>query len=185
MVAREAVAPLVAHAICRTQHEYAALLHRIAPPRALPEALREGPQTLQEAPGMEGLAPAIGEARRAEASERWVRVEWACVARDLTETLEVLGPSGPDDDERRAPPLDSGLRGGQVSDLLTAEDSAEVADEGEDGGPLGPGGAERDSAALGVEDRETRKSRCHGVGHDAILPASAGTCSTSTMGAIL
>ncbi len=185
MVAREAVAPFVAHAIRRPQHEDAALLHRIAPPRALPEALREGPQTLQEAPGMEGSAPAIGEARRAEGLQRRVRVERARVARDFTETLQVLGPSRPDDDERCAPPLDPGLRGGQVSDLLTAEDSAEVADEGEDGLPVGPGAAERDGAALGVEDRETREPRCHRVGHGAILPASAGACPTSTMGATL
>jgi hypothetical protein len=71
----------------------------------------------------------------------------------------VLGPSRPDDDERGAPPLDPGLRGGQVSDLLTAEDSAEVADEGEDGLPVGPGAAECDCATVGVEDRETREPR--------------------------
>ena len=127
----------------------------------------------------------MGEARRAEGLERRVRVEQARVARDLTEALQVLGPSRPDDDERGAPPLDPGLGGGQVSDLLTAEDSAEVADEGEDGRPIVPGAAERDSAALGVEDRETREPRCHRVGHGAILPASAGTCPTSTMGATL
>ena len=182
MVAGEAVPPLVAHAVSRPEHEDAALLDRIAPPRSLPEALREGSHTLQEAPGMEGPAPAIGEARRAERLERRIRVERPRVARDFTETLQVLGPSRPDDDERGAPLLDSGLRRGQVSDLLTAEDSAEVADEGEDGGPVGPGAAERDGAALGVEDRETREPRCHCVGHGAILPASAGTCPTSTMG---
>ena len=185
MVTRKTVPPLVAHAIRRPQHEHAALLHRIAPSRALPEALREGPQTLQEAPGMEGPAPAIGEARRAEGLQRRVRIERARVARDFTETLQVLGLSRPDDDERGAPSLDPGLRGGQVSDLLTAEDSAEVADEGEDGLPVGPGAAERDGAALGVEDRETREPRCHGIGHGAILPASAGACPTSTMGATL
>ena len=141
MVAREAVPPFVAHAIRRPQHEDAALLHRVAPPRALPEALRESPQTLHETPGMEGPAPAIGESRRAEGLQRWVRVERARVARDVTETLQVLGLSRPDDDERGAPPLDPGLRGGQVSDLLTAEDSAEVSDEGEDGLPVGPGAA--------------------------------------------
>ena len=97
----------------------------------------------------------------------------------------MLGPSRSDDDERGAPPVYRGLRGGQVSDLLTAEDSAEVADEGDDGLPVGPGAAERDGAALGVEDRETREPRCHRVGHGAILPASAGTCPTSTMGATL
>jgi len=97
----------------------------------------------------------------------------------------VLGPSRPDDDERGAPPFDLGLGAGQVSDLLTAGDSAEVADEGEDGLPVGPGAAERDGAALGVEDREAREPRCHGIGHDAILPASARACPTSTMGATL
>jgi len=185
VVAREAVSPFVAHAIRRPQHEDAALLDRIAPPRPLPEALREGPQTLQEAPGMEGPAPAIGEARRAEGLERRVRVERARVARDFTETLQVLRPARPDDDERGAPPDYRGLGGGQVSDLLTAEDSAEVADEGEDGLPVGPGAAERDGAPLGVEDREAREPRCHGIGHGAILPASAGACPTSTMGATL
>ena len=185
MVARETVTPLVAHAIRRPQHEDATLLRRIAPPCALPEALRERPQTLQEAPGMEGPAPAIGEARRAEGLKRRVSKERARVARDFTETLQVLGPSRPDDDQRGAPLVYRGLRGGQVSDLLTAEDSAEVADEGEDGLPVGPGAAERDGAALGVEDRETRKPRCHGIGHDAILPASARACPTGTMGATL
>jgi hypothetical protein len=134
---------------------------------------------------MEGPAPAIGEARRAEGLQRRVSKERARVARDVTETLQVLGPSRPDDDERGAPPLDPGLGGGQVSDLLTAEDSAEVADEGEDGLPVRPGAAERDGAAVGVEDRETREPRCHGIGHGAILPASAGACPTSTMGATL
>jgi hypothetical protein len=99
----------------------------------------------------------MGEARRAEGLERRVRVEQACVARDFTETLQVLGPSRPDDDERGAPPVYRGVGGGKASDLLTAENSAEVADEGEDGLPIGPGTAERDSAALGVEDRETRE----------------------------
>lgn len=185
MVTRETVPPLVAHAIRRPQHEDAALLHRIAAPRALPEAPCERPQTLQEAPGMEGFAPAIGESRRAEGLQRRVSKERARVARDFTETFQVLGPSRPDDDERGAPPDYRGLGGGKVSDLLTAEDSAEVADEGEDGLPVGPGAAERDGAALGVEDRETREPRCHGIGHDAILPASAGACPTSTMGATL
>jgi len=183
VVAREAVPPLVAHAVSRPEHEDAALLDRIAPPRSLPEALREGSQTLYEAPGMKGPTPAIGEARRAEGLERRVRVEQARVARDFTEALQVLGPSRPDDDERGAPPLDPGLRRGQISDLLTAEDSAEVADEGEDDLPVGPRAAERDGAALGVEDRETREPQSNRVGHGAILPASAGARATSTMGA--
>ena len=134
---------------------------------------------------MEGLAPAMGEARRAEGLKRRVSKERARVACDFTETLQVLGPSRPDDDERGAPPDYRGLGGGQVSDLLTAEDSAEVADEGEDGLPVGPGAAERDGSAFGVEDGETRESPCHRVGHGAILPASAGACPTSTMGATL
>jgi hypothetical protein len=185
VVAREAVPPLVAHAIRRPQHEDATLLHRIAPPRALPEALRECLETLQDAPGMKGFAPAIGEARRAEGLQRRVSKERARVARDVTETLQVLGPARPDDDERGAPPDYRGLGGGQISDLLTAEDSAEVADEGEDGGPVGPGAAERDGAALGVEDRETREPQSNRVGHGAILPASASGRPTSTMGGTL
>ena len=134
---------------------------------------------------MEGPAPAIGEARRAEGLKRRVSKERARVARDFTKTLQVPGLPRPDDDERGAPPDYRGLRGGQVSDLLTAEDSTEVADEGEDGLPLGPGAAERDGAALGVEDRETRKPRCHRVEHTAILRASAWARPTSTMGATL
>jgi hypothetical protein len=112
VVAREAVPPLVAHAIPRPQHEDAALLHGIAASRALPEALREGPETFQDASGMEGLAPAIGEARRAEGVERGVGVERARVARDVAEALQVLGLSRPDDDKRGAAPGYRGLASG-------------------------------------------------------------------------
>jgi len=134
---------------------------------------------------MKGPAPAVGEARRPEGLERRVSVERARVARDVTEALQVLGLSRTDDDESGAASLELGLGGGKVSDLLTAEDSAEVADEGEDGLPVGPRAAQRDGVALGVEDREAGEARCHGVGHDAILRASAGARPTSTMGATL
>ena len=109
MVARKAVPPLVAHAIRRPQHEDAALLHRIAAPHALPEALRESLHAFQDASGMEGLAPAIGEARRAEGLERGVCVERARIARDVAEALQVLGLTGPDDDELCAAPGYRGL----------------------------------------------------------------------------
>jgi hypothetical protein len=114
---------------------------------------------------MEGLAPAIGEARRAEGLERGVGVERARVARDVAEALQVPGCSRPDDDERGAALGYRGLACRQVNDLLTAEDSAEVADEGEDGRSVGPGAAERDGAALGVEDRKAREPRRQCVDH--------------------
>src|SRR5437867_1849049 len=62
VVARESVSPPVAHAIARSEHEEAALLNRIAPPHALPEAGPEGAQAFQYRPRVEGFAPAIGEA---------------------------------------------------------------------------------------------------------------------------
>ena len=40
----------------------------------------------------------------------------------------MLRPAGTNHDEVRAAPMDLELGGGEVSDLLTAEDSSEVAD---------------------------------------------------------
>jgi len=50
------------------------------------------------------------------------------------------------------------LGGGEVSNLLTAEDSSEVADEGEDDRPVFPGVAQRYRAAVFVTDGEGSQS---------------------------
>ena len=66
-----------------------------------------------------------------------------------------------------------GLGGGEVSNLLTAEDSSEVADEGEDDRPVFPGVAQRYRAAVFVTDGEGSQSCRERAAHGAILRASA------------
>ena len=53
MIAGESVSPLVAHAIARSEDEEAALLNRIAPSHALPEACPEGAKAFQNRARME------------------------------------------------------------------------------------------------------------------------------------
>ena len=70
----------------------------------------------------------------------------------------MLRPARPDHDEPGAAPIDLGPRGGEVSDLLTAEDSPEVADEGEDGRAALPCATEGDRAPVFVEHGESGQS---------------------------
>jgi len=94
----------------------------------------------------------------------------------------VLRPAGTNHDEVRAAPMDLELGGGEVSDLLTAEDSSEVADEGEHGRPTFPGVPERYDAAVFVEYGEGCQSCRERAAHAAILRASAPPRPPSTMG---
>lgn len=70
----------------------------------------------------------------------------------------MLRPPGADHEETRAASMHLGLGGGEVSNLLTAEDSSEVADEGEDDRPVFPGVAQRYRAAVFVTDGEGSQS---------------------------
>jgi hypothetical protein len=75
-----------------------------------------------------------------------------------------------------------GLGGGEVSDLLTAEDSSEMADEGEDGRLAFPRAAEGKRAPVFIEHGESGQSGGERAGHEAILRASSWPRPTSTMG---
>ncbi len=167
MIACEPVSPRVAHAIARSEHEEAALLYGIASSHALSEARRERAQAFPDRARMEGLAPSVGEAGSPEGGERRVRVERSRESCHLAKALQVLRLAGADDDEGRGAPVHLGLRGGEVSDLLTAEDSSEVTDEGEDDGPALPGLAERNCAIVFVEDGECSQSCREFTGHAA------------------
>ena len=182
MIAGESVSPLVAHAIARSEHEEAALLNRIAPSHALPEACPKGAKAFQNRARMEGLGPSIGEPGGPEGGQRRVRIERSRESRHLPEALQVLRPPGADHDETRAASMHLGLGGGEVSNLLTAEDSSEVADEGEDDRPVFPGVAQRYRAAVFVTDGEGSQSCRERAAHGAILLASAAPRPPSTMG---
>ena len=107
---------------------------------------------------MEGLAPAVGEARRPEARQRRVGVERSRESCHLAEALQVLRLARADDDETDAAPIDLRLCRGQVSDLLTAEDSSEMSHEGEDGRRFLPRAAEGNRAPVFVEHGESGQS---------------------------
>ena len=94
----------------------------------------------------------------------------------------MLRTAGTDHDEVRAAPVHLGQGGGEVSDLLTAEDSSEVADEGEHDRPAFPGGPERYRATVFIENGEGSQSCRERAVHAAILRASAVPCPPSTMG---
>jgi hypothetical protein len=70
----------------------------------------------------------------------------------------VLRLARADDDETGPAPIDLGLRRGEVSDLLTAEDSPEMANEGENGRPALPRAAEGSRAPILVEHGESGQS---------------------------
>ena len=71
---------------------------------------------------------------------------------------------------------------GKASDLLVAEDSAEVADEGEHDGPALPLAAERHGVSALVEHGHRRQRRGQGMAHARHSTAGAKkwpTCSAS------
>jgi len=78
----------------------------------------------------------------------------------------VLRPGGAYDHEGGATPLDLGPARDQASDLLAAEDSAEVADEGEDDRALGPEPLERHRGAALVEYGEAGEGAGEQIVHE-------------------
>ena len=154
MIARVAVSPLEAHRVPRSEHEGAALLDRIALPHALTEAACEGADALDHSERVKGLGPAMGEPGFPERAERGVDEERAVIPGRRTEAGDVLGPRRAQDDQRAAPLGDRRLHRLEPSDLLAAEDSAEVADERDDRGTMLPGGPEHRGAAVLVEHGE-------------------------------
>jgi len=160
-VARVAVAPLVADAVPRAQHECSALLGHVALTRALAEAAPEGEHAPEHRERMIGAGPAVLEPRGAERAPRRIHVEGPLVAGHLAEGWDVVRLGGTDHHQERAPVLDLRQPRLEASDLLATEDSAEVADEGQHHRTLGPQALEwhRDAGlvehgALGEGGRE-------------------------------
>jgi hypothetical protein len=158
VVAGEAISPFITYAIARSQDEDAALLYRIAAAHTLSEARCQGAHALEEGARVEGLTPAVCETCRPKARERWVGVERSREPCHLAEALQVLWLARADHDETGAAPIHLGLCRGQVSDLLTAEDSSEMAHEGEDGRLFLPRAAEGNRAPVSVEHGESGQS---------------------------
>jgi hypothetical protein len=165
VVAGVAVPPLQAHALARPQHEGPALLGRIALDATRPEAAAEGAQVAEEAPRMEDAQEPRGEAGRFVGPQRGIGEEGALVAGDLAEARQMLGLAGADDDQLAAALVDLRQDFDEASNLLVAEQSAEVADEGEHDGPGLPVAAERDRRAALVEHGERRQRRGQGIAH--------------------
>ena len=165
MIAHVTVAPFEAHGVARSQHEGAPLLDRIALPHALAEAVREGADALDHGERVKGLGPPMGEPGFPERAERGVDEERAIIAGCRTEAGDVLGPRRAQDDQRAAPLGDRRLHRLEPSDLLAAEDSAEVADERDDRGTMLPGGPEHRGAAALVQHGEGSEPRGERFAH--------------------
>ena len=173
MVAGEAVAPLELHAVAGSQHERPALLVGPPAPRALAEALGEGGEGAEDRARMKRPADAVGETRRLERRERRIDEQRSPVPRHLTERRDRVGTRAADHHEPGAARLDGGLSGAETSDLLAAEDSAEVADEADHRRAGPPERAERNRGAALVE-RHERSESDGDVGHAATLLVGLG-----------
>src|SRR5206468_4744225 len=106
---------------------------------------------LENGERVEGPRPAVGESGFAEDAERGVGEEPPVIARRLAESGEVLGPAAAHHHHLAAARADLGQRLLEASDLLAAEDSAEVADEAQHHGRRLPEGAEGHGRAALVE----------------------------------
>jgi len=150
MVAGESVAPFEADALARAEHEGAALLDRASPARPLAEAARERGNALEDAEGVQGSHPATREGSGLEDAQRRVGEDWPVIAGGSAKSGDVLGSTTADHDEAptRADPWE---RRYEASDLLAAEDSAEVADEGKHGWLARPEAPEGDRYPVLVE----------------------------------
>ena len=154
MITGKAVAPLEACTVTWSEHEGAALLDRISSPRSLSEPAREGRDALPDTPRVERPRPAVREPRRPERAERWIGEERSFVSGGLAERRDVLGLAATHDHHLGATRVDVRQRTLEPSHLLAAEDSAEVADEGEHHGLRRPQTAESDGRPALVEDGE-------------------------------
>jgi hypothetical protein len=114
---------------------------------------------------MEDAQEPRGEAGRFVGPQRGIGEEGALVAGDLAEARQMLGLAGADDGQLAAALVDLRQDFDEASNLLVAEESAEVADEGEDDGLLLPEPAERDRRAAFVEHGERRQRRGQGIAH--------------------
>lgn len=160
-----AVPPLEAHALARPQHEGPALLGRTALDAPRSEAAAEGAQVGEQALRMEDAQEPRGEAGRLVGPQRGIGEERALIARDRAEGRQMLGLAGADDEQLAPALVDLRQDLDEASDLLVAKQSAEVADEGEDDGPVLPVAAERDRRAALVEHGERRQRRGQGIAH--------------------
>jgi len=163
MIAGEAIAPLEAYAGAWPDDEGAALLERVPAPGALSVSTHERGDALHDGPRIERFRPSSREPRRPEGAQGGIGEQRAVVSRHRAEGFDVLGLAAADHHERAG---GSGFhRRAEASHLLAAEDSAEVADEGEDHGPLFPEGAEDDGSASLVEHGDPGESRGEVVAH--------------------
>jgi len=173
VIAGEPVPPLEAHALARPQHESPALLGWVALDAARSEASAEGAQIAEQAAWMEHAQKPRDKASGLVRPQRRVGEEWTLIARDLAEGRQVIGPAGSHDHQLAAPPMDLRQDLGETSDLLVAEDSAEVADEGEHDGPALPLAAERHGVSALVEHSHGRQRRGQGMAHGRHSTAGA------------
>src|SRR6185369_13331899 len=101
---------------------------------ALAEAAGEGAEALDHGERVKGLGPAMGEPGFPERAERGIDEERAVIAGRRAEAGDVLAPRRAQVVQCAASIGDRGLHRLVPSDLLAAEDSAEVAGERHDRG---------------------------------------------------
>lgn len=114
---------------------------------------------------MEHAQKARREAGRLVGPQGGVGEERTLVGRDLPEGGQMLGLAGPHDDQLGTALVDLRQNLDEASDLLVAEDSAEVADEAQHHGFRPPEPAERDRRAALIQHGERRQRRGQGIAH--------------------
>ena len=135
-------------------HEDSTLLQRVTLHLGLPVASSVGAQTGREhAQGAHASHPAL-KRHGPEGAPPRVRQEANGVGIAAGELVEVR--DGPTPDHHHAPAESTNRRLGleYMSNLLTAEQSAEVADEDQDCGVVGPARGEVNGVPASVEDRD-------------------------------
>jgi len=165
VVAGKAVAPFKSNARARPEHERPTLLDGVALAASLAKAGAVRADALEDRERVEGAGPAMRKPCGPETLERRVGEEQATIARRIAESTQMFGASAPDHRHVAAALENLGLRRDEASDLLAAENSAEVPNKREHEGDVLPERAQADGGATLVENRERCESRRQSVIH--------------------
>ena len=152
MIARAPAGVLVSRSPVRQDHDRAALLPGIALDGALAVTAGQGAHGVQDRGGSKRRGEASLHGEGGEGAAARVDVQRK---RDMLLGLEgpgLLGPAGRDHRDRDADPLELGGDAAQLGDLLSAEQSAEVTDEDEQGGAIAPELSEGFGRAMWIEN---------------------------------
>ena len=126
------------HPVPGANDEHPPLLPRIAYRRPLALPFPDGAQPAQDDAGTERAAQAALQAGGGVRPQLWIDVERTFHMLAVAEIAGMLRPAVADDDQLGSTPADLRKRVAQLRNLLAAEDSAKVADEGEHDRLLAP-----------------------------------------------